>query len=437
MPQVVLERRTAAEAISAGASAGLINVTVITPGVGSSGYYSQDVLEAAGTDAVFPAGTLMFLDHPSETEAYERPERSVRDVAGVFTTPATWNGTALAAEARLFGPWQETLTEMADAIGVSIRASAVVSEGEHDGRRMPIVDKLVHGESVDFVTRAGRGGSFAALEAARPTLVCERAVAHGVAEATANDTRDALQSVIRDRFGSVDDDAPWVWVRDFDDSTVWFEVSDTTYQIGYALAGDGSASLDDGDPTEVTARTTYVPVGSADGGSTTTSTSESREGTVGNIQVDEAEHRRLTEAAAASAAATQRAEAAEARADEAERRNALTTARDSARPIAAEVVNASESLTPSARARVIETTVAGLVVNDAGTFDEAAFRTAVETARTAAEAEIAEALQAAGVGSVRNSGTGGGGDGHTVTREESDAARAKAFGRTVTESKGA
>lgn len=433
MPQAVLERATAVQAISAGASEGLINVTLITPGVGSSGYYSQDVLEAAGVDAVFPVGTLMFLDHPTETEQYERPGRSVRDVAGVFTTTAAWNGTGLAAEARLFGPWQETLTEMAEAIGVSIRASALLSEGEHDGKRMPIVDKIVQGESVDFVTHAGRGGSFAALEAARPTLVCERAVAHGVAEATANDTRDALQSVIRDRFGSTDDDAPWVWVRDFDETTVWYEVSDTTYQIGYSLAADGSASLDDGDPTEVTARTTYVPVGSAGG---TTTTSESLEDTVGNIQVDEAEHRRLTEAAAAAEAANQRATAAEARADEAERRNALTAARDSARPIAIEIVGASETLTASARARVIETTVAGLVVNEAGTFDEAAFRTAVESARTAAEAEIAEALQAAGVGSVHNGGSGAGGGG-TVTREESDAARRKAFGHPVTEKAGA
>ena len=59
-------------------SDGTAAIKLITPGWGSSGYYSPAVLEAAGTDRVFPRGTQMFLDHPGSTERPDRPERSVR-----------------------------------------------------------------------------------------------------------------------------------------------------------------------------------------------------------------------------------------------------------------------------------------------------------------------------------------------------------------------
>lgn len=437
MPPKMLERirelHSLAEATapSTDGASGKMLIQLINPGWGSSGYYSAEVLEAAAKAKIFGAGTQSYIDHPSESERVDRPERSVRDLAAVLTSDAAWDGSALVAEIQTFGPMAGALAEMKDAIGISIRAAATVATGEAEGRTGTIITELVEGVSVDFVTNAGRGGRILdVLESARPTLVCERAVSHGVAEATANDTRNSLDAALDDRFGGQD---TYVWVCDFDNDLVWYQVSgpdsSDTYQLGYSITDAAVVTLSDTPPVEVTRRTEYVPVGSAGG---TTTTSESLEDNVGNIQVDEAEHRRLTEAVAA---ATQRAEAAEARADEAERRNALTTARDSARPIAVEIVSASETLTASAQARVVRESVAALVVSDAGTFDEAAFRTAVEAARTAAETEIAEALQAAGVGAVHNGG--GGGDGHVVTREESDAARAKAFGRTVTESKGA
>jgi hypothetical protein len=54
---------------------------------GSSGYYPRDVLERDGATA-WPIGTHMFLDHPGENETQDRPERSVRDLAGhIASTP--------------------------------------------------------------------------------------------------------------------------------------------------------------------------------------------------------------------------------------------------------------------------------------------------------------------------------------------------------------
>src|SRR5205823_731299 len=143
---------------------------------GSSGYYSAQVLEAAGANRVFAAGTHMYLDHPGMAEQHDRPVRSVRDLAAVLTEDATWDATnqRLVANARVFGPFTEALVEMRDAIGVSIRADATVEIGEAEGRRGTIVTELVEATSVDFVTHAGRGGRIlSVLESARPGRVVE------------------------------------------------------------------------------------------------------------------------------------------------------------------------------------------------------------------------------------------------------------------------
>lgn len=131
-------------------------IQIITPGTGSSGVYPAEVLEKAAENRIFPAGTLMFADHPTSSEDFERPERSIRDIAGVLTEDARWDGQALVANARLYEPWQKVITEMSDAIGVSIRATGTVHESDEEGR--PVIASLDQGISVDFVTKAGRGG---------------------------------------------------------------------------------------------------------------------------------------------------------------------------------------------------------------------------------------------------------------------------------------
>lgn len=148
---------------------GRMLVQLITPGDGSSGVYAPEVLEAAAAAGVFGAGTLMFADHPGMTESQDRPERSIRDVAGVLTENARWDGTALVAEARTYEPWASVLSQMHDAIGVSIRASARVEESDDRGR--PVIAELVEGISVDFVTYPGRGGAIREVyESARPSV---------------------------------------------------------------------------------------------------------------------------------------------------------------------------------------------------------------------------------------------------------------------------
>ena len=164
MPELVTEAVEAAGSATA-QSGGVFLIDLITPGWGSSGYYSADVLEQAATDRIFPAGTHMYVNHQTAQERNDRPEGDLRDLAAVLQEDAVWNPTggedgtgSLQAPARVFSHWRQPLDDMKESIGTSIRAAADVEFGEADGRKGRIVGRLVESLSVDFVTRAGRGG---------------------------------------------------------------------------------------------------------------------------------------------------------------------------------------------------------------------------------------------------------------------------------------
>ena len=153
-----------------------VPVKVIQPGWGSSGYYSESVLQAA---APLFEGAQMFWNHPKSSDNYERPERDLRDLAGVLTNvhyeEAHASGAGVYGEATVFEPFRETLQEIGPYIGVSIRAGGRVKQGEAEGRAGLLVEEINAVQSVDFVTRAGAGGKVLAqfAEAARtanPTI---------------------------------------------------------------------------------------------------------------------------------------------------------------------------------------------------------------------------------------------------------------------------
>lgn len=149
-----------------------IALKVIQPGWGASGYYPADVLERDGPK-VFAKGTKMYWDHPTPTEEAERPERSLRDLAGELVSDAKYlksgpAGPGLYADAKVFGTYKEAVEELAPHIGNSIRALGTAKHGEAEGKSGPIVESLVAGQSIDFVTTPGAGGQVLQLfEAAR------------------------------------------------------------------------------------------------------------------------------------------------------------------------------------------------------------------------------------------------------------------------------
>jgi len=428
MPKRLRESITLAEATaSSDAGSGRMTIQVITPGWGSSGYYSPQVCEAAA--GLVEVGTHMYLDHPSETDRHDRPERSVRDIAAIVTEAGRWDADAGAvlAECQVIGPYREVLTDLAEHIGLSITGSATdISEGEADGRRGPIIEGLAAINSVDFVTHAGRGGRvLEVLESARPSLVNERAMAHGVSEATADQRREQLQDAVRTTHGG---DDMWVWVRDFDESTVWFEVHADdepthTFEQPYTVADDDLSVSLTGQRSEVRAVTNYVPVSPA--GSTTTQ--ESEEDTM--PQIEEARLRELEEASGRVPTLESERDAAVQERDDARRERDQLRARESAATrVRTRVTEANANLAQATVDRIVAEVTRTVPLTEAGQLDEAALDTATDDARTAEETYLAGLAESAGAGRVFGLGgtTQSGGE---VTEADFDA--------TFTSTKGA
>lgn len=183
---------------------GTIPIKLISPGWGSSGYYAPEVLERDGP-RVFPAGTHMFWDHRTDEEMRSKPEGSLAKLAATLASGATWqengsDGAGLYADAFVYPSYRQDVEAMAENIGVSIHASGFHELGEAEGRRGRIITSLTHGHSVDFVTRAGRGGKIleSFREAALPATFEE---AHNTAEWLESRIHLAFTQIADDMFG--------------------------------------------------------------------------------------------------------------------------------------------------------------------------------------------------------------------------------------------
>lgn len=136
---------------------GKYRIRIIVPGQGSSGIYTAENL--AESAPLFEAGTEMFIDHPTESEEWERPERSIRDYAGVFLEDATvGEDGALYTVCKVFSGVNELIQDKWEHIGVSINAwcDQPISE-------TGIVPVFAGVRSVDFVTAPGAGGAIVDL----------------------------------------------------------------------------------------------------------------------------------------------------------------------------------------------------------------------------------------------------------------------------------
>lgn len=183
-----------------------VRLRVIDAGIGSSGIYPASTIEAAAP--LVAPGTPIYADHPTVSEGYERPERSVRDLVGFIEGTGQYvsESHSIEAEASILPRWREPLAAMHQHVGMSIRAAADVEERE--GKR--VIQRITSIESVDLVTKAGRGGKvLELLESARPHVT--------VQEATDMDMRDRLDNAVRVAHGDAS-------VMDRDDTYVFFRV---------------------------------------------------------------------------------------------------------------------------------------------------------------------------------------------------------------------
>ena len=165
---------------------GTIPVKIIDPGWGSSGYYSREVLQQAVNARVYAAGLQMYWNHPSKSDEKERPERDLRDLAGVLTEDARWDehgskGPGVYARAKVFAAYRDAVAEMGPYIGLSHYVWGESKPGEAEGKKGDIITRIVAARSVDFVTVPGRGGAIAeAFRAARPPEPTDEQKAAGV-----------------------------------------------------------------------------------------------------------------------------------------------------------------------------------------------------------------------------------------------------------------
>lgn len=138
-------------------------VKIINEGRGSSGYYTKEVLKRDGPK-IYKAGTPMYINHATAQEAAARPERNWNDMAAVTMGDAYWDdngpdGPALYAPSDIFSRFESEVREKAKHTGVSICASGVRDDKAMAPDGKPgLITALTAGDSVDFVTRAGRGG---------------------------------------------------------------------------------------------------------------------------------------------------------------------------------------------------------------------------------------------------------------------------------------
>lgn len=136
---------------------GKYRIRIIAPGQGSSGFYTAENLAVSAP--LFKAGTEMFIDHPTESEEWERPERSIRDYAGVFLEDATvGEDGALYTVCKVFSSVNELIKDKWGHIGVSINAWCADPISESG-----VVPPIAGVRSVDFVTTPGAGGAIVDL----------------------------------------------------------------------------------------------------------------------------------------------------------------------------------------------------------------------------------------------------------------------------------
>jgi len=403
---------------------GTIGIKIIGPGWGTSGYYGRPILER-DVPRVFPAGTQMFWNHDTPTEEMERPEGDLSRLAAVTVSAPVWRddgpkGPGMYADARPFAGYAEAIDEIGEHIGVSIRALGRHNLGEAEGRQGRIIQELVAGKSVDFVTVPGAGGAILSVFESAPgtaklptptvqqflseagrvlsaaneaklraaleqltavlqlldqgqTSEAARVVTAQINEALSNnDLRDRLHEQLKARFGGP---STWVWPQDWSESDGWvvFEMSTNTdtavYKLGMTVA-ENDVQLAADAPVKVRAVVNYVM-------------SESARTGAANSSEDDMSEQELKEARDALAEAQQQLNQRDAAVARLQEQLLLREARDFVTDRLAEA-----ELPDITRIRLARELASNPPVKD-GRIDEAELTKRLETAVAEAQAEIA------------------------------------------------
>lgn len=249
-------------------------ITAIEEGWGTSAYYPMEVLER-DIPSIFPVGTPMYLDHPTLKEEYERPERSVRDLVGSVAEPFRKSGIGMDSVANIYEHWVPYINELADDIGLSIRAFGVAESGSAGGQEGPVCQSIDEGLSIDYVTAAGAGGKiggFSESERGKQLLTEARAVGspHVSREALQSTLYSNLESAGEAMFNADERFDSYVYVDDFDVDENWViysvrqgDAERVLVKVPFTRTDRGVITLGD-TADKVNRATTYESLGSLD-----------------------------------------------------------------------------------------------------------------------------------------------------------------------------
>ncbi len=158
------------EALHGKVSNGRLQITLIQPGVTKDGlkFYPREVIAAA---VHLYEGVKMFADHPTSTDEWERPERSINDWVATVQNVRLGSGGEVLAEALIIDPVFKAKVELLESQGqldtLEVSQNAL-GHGEfevmEDGREMQVVKAIGHVSSVDFITQGNAGGMVTMLE---------------------------------------------------------------------------------------------------------------------------------------------------------------------------------------------------------------------------------------------------------------------------------
>ena len=402
---------------------GKILLTIITPGQGSSGYYPEETIRRAAAEKAFPKGTFGFVNHATESEGNERPEGDLEKLIWVTLEDAYVRDGALVAETRVLSRYRQFIEDVHEDIGASIRAAAEVRDTK-DGR---IIERIIPNvfNSVDAVTRAGRGGGIAEI--------IESAVDQ-VSEVTADDIDMYLRLAVRDTHSDPEADV-YAWQRDYDDTYVYFGMSGRTWRQTYTRDGVNVALT--GEPEEVLPRREYDPITKESGGNlaeklaaavtphlqipNTESTAkpavqktsspvpaeETKKSTkeINMAEIAEERLQLLEESHGRVPALEAKVTEAEDRAEKAERRAAIAESTVRARDFAKKIVTSANSeLSESVVARIVDASTATIPLTESLQLDTDALTESVNKARESEETYLAQLAKENGIGQVRGIG---------------------------------
>jgi hypothetical protein len=214
-------------------------VVVATPGQGSSGKYSADMLAEYGPAAI-PAGSKAFFDHD--------PKRSVKDMVGTYPEGAYWNAeeNRLEADLQPFKHWQEIVDEIGPYAEASIY---VMGEADEEGNVTRLIPHRSNG--VDLVGYGGLEGS-GLLERIETLAESARALDEPEASVTSADAlkkKETLTMEIEELAAKVDSLATLVesFITESKDAAVADQAQKVTVEEALTAYRTVAKSIEDAD----------------------------------------------------------------------------------------------------------------------------------------------------------------------------------------------